>query len=81
MAREMARPWLLRLRALETGSSLSRACGMFLAEMPLPQDSLNQMLEIPELLASEYLKRNTWKYVKSRETSFFIFSNPPPPSL
>lgn len=40
---------------------------MYLAEMPLPHDSLNQMLEITEFLAAEHMKL--------KETSVVIFSN------
>lgn len=40
---------------------------MYLVEMPLPHDSLNQMLEITEFLAAEHMKL--------KETSVVIFSN------
>lgn len=46
---------------------------MYLAEMPLPRDSLNQMLEITEFLAAEHME--------FKETSIFIFSNLSPHSL
>lgn len=60
-----------------SGSGLLRlvlACpgpvGTYLAEMPLPQDSLNQMLEITEFLA--------WAYEIKKKLLFLSFQTFPP---
>lgn len=74
----MARLWLPRLRTLNTGSGLSRACPMYLAEPPpLPplQDSLNQMLEIPEFSAVEQMKVKRNVYFHFLKTSLLPHSS------